>query len=872
MSIGISEILQWAKSLKYWEKATLDKILAGEPFTEETYQILYQYLLEDEGLIRKSDEPRPKLRFLDETKVSEEEPRQKSRITKIANLQNINALAKEQTIPFSPQLTAIYGANASGKSGYARVLGCAGFTRGDRKVFPNVADESGAGLQQSADIAICSGGSEAEVCYLVGQPNPDFSFCHVFDSTSVNVHLTKSNEFSFSPAGLESLARLAEETDVVRKLLRNRIEELKKPHSFNNYFIGEESVVSELIKNLSEETGLEVISSLTTISEEDEKKAGLDEKRVNYLKSLNINEKVKSYNGKISDLKGLKSKLEAAGEQLKDEFFDAFRGAITSFVEISALAKQMGVDQFKCDYFTQVGSDEWYQFIKAAKELAAAEGEPPERESYPQEGERCLLCRQILSDEALDLIRRIWKFLEDDVQKRLKDSEEHLKKLKEGFNAVQTSFFNEDSVYYRLVQENKAEHLVVIQHFLTACDSRKAKGVEFIENAKTEPLTPLPANGVKGIHDMISALEKQRDDLLKKDSAEEVGKLEKALMLYRHRQMLKQIKKDVTVYVAGRSWASAASKRIGTTAHITKKHDALFKKVVTEGYVKKFNGILGEFGPPINVRVDTISRKGVTYKQIVLDKCAAAVQDATPDKILSEGEKRAVSLGDFLTEVDLDPRCSCMVLDDPVTSFDLEWREKIAHIFVKEAAKRQVIIFTHDLAFLYHLIEAAEREGVEILCHWIQRGWKNGVPGYVSIDNSPAIDRSFKKPTKAQQLLERAAKKSDFSERERLLKDGFGALRTCYEAFIIFDLFNEVVQRFSERISFGRLEEIVWDESIVQQVIKKYEDLSMLMEGHLHSMRFGYKELTPDILSGEIRHFTELKMQLRELKKKKKAA
>lgn len=872
MSNLLSEIIRWAKSLKYWEQATLDKILAGKTFTEETYQKLYGYLLEDVGLLKKSDESRPELRFLDETKIPEETPRQQPRITKISNLQNINALAKDQTIPFNPQLTAIYGANASGKSGYARVLGCAGFTRGDRKVFPNIADKSDAGLQQSADIEICSGKGEAKVCYLVGQPNPDFSFCHVFDSTSVNVHLTKSNEFSFSPAGLESLARLAEETDVVRKLLRNRIEELQKPHSFNNYFVGEESVVSDLIKNLSEKTDLEEINSLATISEEDEKKAGEDENRFNYLKSLNIDEKVKSYNSKISDLKGLKGKLEAVGEQLKDEFFDAVRGGITSFVKVSALAKQMGIDQFKCDYFTQVGTDEWYQFIKAAKELAAAEGEPPEREPYPQDGERCLLCRQLLSDEALDLIRKIWKFLENDVQKRLKDSEENLKKIKEGFNAVQTNFFREDSVYYRLVQENKAEHLVVIQDFLTACDSRKTKGVEFIDNVKTEPLIPLPTNGVKGIDDIISGLEKQREDLLKNDPAKEIGKLEKALMLYRHRQILKQIEKDVTVYVVGRAWALDASRRIGTTVHITKKHDALFEKVVTEGYVKQFNAILGEFGPPINVRVDTIPRKGATYKQIVLDKCALAVPEATPDKILSEGEKRAVSLADFLTEVDIDPGCSCMVLDDPVTSFDLEWREKIAHVFVKEAAKRQVIIFTHDLAFLYHLIEAAEREGVEILCHWIQKGWKDGVPGYVSIHNCPAIDKSFKKPTKAQQLLERATEESNFSERERLLKDGFGALRTCYEAFIIFDLFNEVVQRFSERISFGRLEDIVWDESIVQQVINKYEDLSMLMEGHLHSTRFAYKDLTPDILSGEIQHFTELKKQLRELKKKKKAA
>ena len=868
----ISEIIRWARTLKYWEQLTLDKILGGETFTEETYQEIYTYFLEDVGLQKKPDESRPELKSLDETKIPEETSSKKVRLTKISNLQNINALAKGQEIPFSPQLTAIYGANASGKSGYARVFGCAGFTRGDRQVFPNIADESGAGVQQSADIQICSEDGDEEVCYLVGKPNPSFSFCHVFDSTSVNVHLTKTNEFSFSPAGLESLAKLAEETDVVRKMLRSRIAELQKPNDFNRFFVGEVSEVSGLIKNLSEETDTEEINRLANITDGDEKKAEEDDKRLSFLKSLNVDAKVKAYSKNISDLNGLKSKLEVVGEQLKDEFFRALDVSIESYVKVSQLAKQMGVDQFTCDYFKQIGSDDWYQFIKAAKELAEAEGVPPERELYPQDGERCLLCRQLLSGEALDLIRKIWRFLEDDVQKRLKDAEGELRGIKGGFDFVDTDFFNEDSVYYRLVQENKPELVAVIQGFLTACASRKDKGLEFINELKSEALTPLPRNGVLVINEMILAITNKRDELLKKDPAEEINNLEKSLMLYRHRLILKEIKNDVIVYVALLVWASLASTRIGNTAHVTRKHDELFEKIVTEGYVGQFNGVLNELDPKINVKIDTIPRKGATYKQIVLDKCVASVPDATPDKILSEGEKRAVSLADFLTEVDIDPGCNSVVLDDPVTSFDLEWRKKIAPIFAKEASKRQVIIFTHDLAFLYHLIEAAENEDVEVLCHWIQRGWVDGLPGYVSIDNSPAIDRSFRKPTKAQQLFERAKDEPDFSERERLLKDGFSSLRTCYEALIIYELFNEVVQRFSERISFGRLAGIVWDEHIVKETMDKYEDLSMLMEGHLHSERFAYEELTPDILYNEIQHFTSLKKQLRGMKKEKKAA
>jgi len=226
MSSLLSEIIRWAKSLKYWEQATLDKILAGEAFTDETYRELYQYLLEDEGLIDKSQKERSGLRFSDETKIPEEAAVQPLRLSKIYNLRNVNALAPGQTLIFGPQLTAIFGGNASGKSGYARVFGCAGFTRGDKKVLPNVTDESGVSVQPAADIEICADDGSRNISYVVGDACADFSFCHVFDSSSVHVHLAKSNEFSFSPAGLENLTRLAEDTDVVRKLLRNRIAEL----------------------------------------------------------------------------------------------------------------------------------------------------------------------------------------------------------------------------------------------------------------------------------------------------------------------------------------------------------------------------------------------------------------------------------------------------------------------------------------------------------------------------------------------------------------------------------------------------------------------------------------------------------------------
>ena len=96
----------------------------------------------------------------------------------------------------------------------------------------------------------------------------------------------------------------------------------------------------------------------------------------------------------------------------------------------------------------------------------------------------------------------------------------------------------------------------------------------------------------------------------------------------------------------------------------------------------------------------TTGKKGETIKQIVLEKVHPdLIGEATPEKVLSEGEKRAVALADFLTEVALDTESHGIVLDDPVTSLDWEWRDKIAQIVANEAVHRQVIRLVVDDPF-----------------------------------------------------------------------------------------------------------------------------------------------------------------------------
>ena len=193
----IVEISEWSQDLAYWEQAALEKVFQGDKISDEDYDELICYLLEDAQL---TDCTRPrKLANFGAgfaKAATEMKPFQLRRIT---NLINVNALIPNQTLTFGPQITTIFGRNGSGKSGYVRVLGCAGFTRGDRTVLPDITKSIKDQDTPQADIFIFDGQSERKIHYITNKLSPEIGSFYVFDSTSVIAHMCGKNAFSFSP-------------------------------------------------------------------------------------------------------------------------------------------------------------------------------------------------------------------------------------------------------------------------------------------------------------------------------------------------------------------------------------------------------------------------------------------------------------------------------------------------------------------------------------------------------------------------------------------------------------------------------------------------------------------------------------------------
>uniref|UniRef100_A0A808FEN4 Protein CR006 P-loop domain-containing protein n=1 Tax=Xanthomonas citri pv. phaseoli var. fuscans TaxID=473423 RepID=A0A808FEN4_XANCI len=74
-----------------------------------------------------------------------------------------------------------------------------------------------------------------------------------------------------------------------------------------------------------------------------------------------------------------------------------------------------------------------------------------------------------------------------------------------------------------------------------------------------------------------------------------------------------------------------------------------------------------------------------------------------------------------MAEISLNGQTSGIIFDDPVCSLDHRRRELVAKRLVQEAAKRQVIVFTHDLYFLKLLADDGKRLGVSVQTQSVSR-------------------------------------------------------------------------------------------------------------------------------------------------------
>jgi energy-coupling factor transporter ATP-binding protein EcfA2 len=162
--------------------------------------------------------------------------------------------------------------------------------------------------------------------------------------------------------------------------------------------------------------------------------------------------------------------------------------------------------------------------------------------------------------------------------------------------------------------------------------------------------------------------------------------------------------------------AIEAAERLAKTNALSQKKNDLARDELANGYRDRFFAELEALGgkriPVAPVAIP--ERKGKVSFQLSLNGTKLNVP--TPE-VLSEGENRIVALSAFIADMLGSAHLAPFVFDDPISSLDQEFEERVVDRLVALSKTRQVIVFTHRLSLMALLEEAVKKVNQFAVAH-----------------------------------------------------------------------------------------------------------------------------------------------------------
>lgn len=714
---AFADLLAWSASRPTWQRDALRRLVQNGKLDDQDIDELVALCL-DPAL---QSEP------LSEAHVSSKavigEPIAVLRIEKPIG---INALAPDQTLEFGKRgLSIVYGDNGSGKSGYVRVLkhACRSRDRNSNKILRDVEDATA--TPQSASIVFARGDAQDEHQWTPeAQSHADLPSVSIFDSRSANVHVEKTNAVAYIPRPMEVMEALAAACDQVGAKLaqQQRTISALTPLAIKSPQFSVQTAAGGFVHNLSAKSNIAQLELLAQMSEEEKQRlAMLDADLAQDPRRAAA--KINNQKARFDDSCARLAKMVQASTSAAFAARDALKAVADTKADAARLASEA---LFAASPLPDVGKATWTALWEAARKYSDAVAYPERTFPDPDgTGELCVLCQQPLSEEAINrrvtfetFVKGTTKAEEDAAARVYADTIRNAAAQRMSMSAVRQLA---SLIAAEIGNEPLAKRV-------WTCGIRAAWRLRALTREQDAP--PLETSYPAPELDALSADLAQRAALLcaDQDSPEHVALVKERGEL-KDREALGPLVADIKAEIERHKEVEAIAKAAKHAAKrsVTTKNKELSDKLVT-------NALRGRFAREIEKlklsRMPVELRKvkdanAVSYFQV----CLVEKPDEPVGEIFSEGEHRGVALAAFMAELVTSKQYSGIVFDDPMSSLDHIHRKAVAARLVEEAQHRQVIVFTHDLTFLFELRREAEAQSRPVHYQTVCR--KQSRPGYV---------------------------------------------------------------------------------------------------------------------------------------------
>lgn len=612
----------------------------------------------------------------------------KIRLKKLYHKSGVCALAPDQVIEFSNQMTLIYGTNGSGKSSYFRILNEVSGGNQPTPITPNIYNDT----NEVIDVQIEYTKDDIPASY---DWNGDirgiepFTFISVFDSRYSEKYLTKRTPGTtiVYPYGLQLFEFVATAIDRVGKSIESEVENKTKDLPIIN-----QSSLSESLKHIlnsrhysdSQKTEIE---KLYLMSDEDRLKLSTTQSELEKLKSTNYDDKLKILNTKKERIDNLITSIENLWTTLTDSTTIIAKNSKQLLeAEIQNIAVKNSINIL--NDISSTDAKEWKEFIAAGQKYSSSIG---------FNEEVCPYCRQSLSDEALNLISAYGVYLNDKSQANIETIQLERQNV---FDRVDK--LNVDAILL-IFPEKLLEELTVeynlnldVRDVINKISKQRDEFLRCIEEKRdfffNESESPLAT--VSNLKQISQDLERKVLDLCneKKSREKKVKELEEsAIPLLQHDFISSQKDKFIlwfsevdTIKHLQKSLSSLSTKSI---SNLSKQASQI---LITDTLRLLFKEELESLGlKQLEVNLQDSNRKGQMFMEVRLSK------DCTLGTILSEGEQKGIALALFIAERRMQNDGNPIILDDPVNSLDHFIISKLIERLTK--LDNQVIIFSHNI-------------------------------------------------------------------------------------------------------------------------------------------------------------------------------
>jgi energy-coupling factor transporter ATP-binding protein EcfA2 len=783
---ALVDLVTWAEKRPAWQRDALRRLVTGEPFNDQTIAELTELCLDS----TRSSSPISQSHVVAETSAAEP-----ISLASIKNPTAINALASHQELSFEPVgLTVIYGDNGSGKSGYVRVLKHACRSR-DEKFTIHRGLEDKTDTPQAAEICFTRGAKAEQFDWTPdGEPHSDLPSVSIFDSRSASIHVESTNEVAYVPWPMRLLEAMADVSDRIKTTLDSKVATLKSqvPLAISNPSLSNETVAGRYVFGLSAKSKIPELDTLAVLTAQEivrlstlEADFAQDPKRA-----------VARLENQRTELERLHTALQTLIGATNAAAFaeiDRLRKIHSDAVAAASLASQQ---LFSASPLPEVGQAVWQKLWESARTYADTVAYPGKTFPPSESDALCVLCQQPLSADAIARQQTFESFVKSSTK-----ADEASARVKLNAELAQLN-----GRMLRLGDVLKSKNLLAVE----IGDASLARQVHraFVAvlwrlramvRAYIEPqlivTDPLPA-----LVTLAADLKTRAAQLSADTQSDEYKKLKSEFLELKERAALAPLLADIKAHIARLKEIESINTALKATAKkpITDKNKELSDRMVTDALRSRFAREIGKLKlgrMPVELRKER-DRQAISYFRVAL------VENPTAKvgEILSEGEHRCVALAAFLAELVTAQRYSGIVFDDPMSSLDHIHRSAVASRLVEEAEHRQVVVFTHDLVFLYELRREAEKASRPIAFRNVRR--QQDKPGYIE-NELPDKAKSGLEMCNALRSSLKSAKsgfdKQTDTQRTIFCKGTIGQLRDAWEQAIS-DYIQPVLERFDNKV------------------------------------------------------------------------